>query len=127
MSFPPIVRRVLGFVAILCASAAASAQVARVFVSVNGSDGNVCSNVATPCRSFSGGIAQVDPGGEVIVLDTGSYGGVTITKAVTLNVPPGVVAFTAQPIVVNAGVTDAVTIRGLTSKALTPKIGRAHV
>jgi hypothetical protein len=80
---------------------------------------NTCSNIATPCRSFSGGITQVDPGGEVIVIDSGSYGGVTITKSVAVNVPPGVVAFTAQPIVINGGVNDVITLRGLTSKALT--------
>jgi hypothetical protein len=96
----------------LCASSAL-AIVARVFVSVNGNDSNVCSNVATPCRTFAGGILQVNVGGEVIVLDSGSYGGTTITNAVTLNVPPGVIAFTAQPLVVNApGAT--VVLRGLT-------------
>jgi hypothetical protein len=94
-------------------AAPAFAIVARVFVSVNGNDSNVCSNVATPCRTFAGGILQVNTGGEVIVLDSGSYGGTTITNAVTLNVPPGVIAFTAQPLVVNApGAT--VVLRGLT-------------
>ena len=37
----------------------ADAQVARVFVSVNGNDANVCSNVATPCRTLGGGVTQV--------------------------------------------------------------------
>jgi hypothetical protein len=100
----------------------ALAQVARVFVSVNGNDGNTCSNVATPCRTFAGGITQVDDGGEVIVLDTGSYGGTTITKGVTINVPPGVVAFAAQPFTINAPGKN-VTLRGLTLKALTPGTG----
>jgi hypothetical protein len=103
-------------------ASAAFAQVARVFVSVIGNDGNTCSNVATPCRTFDGGITQVDDGGEVIVLDTGSYGGTTITKGVTLNVPPGVVAFAAQPFTVNASGKN-VTLRGLTLKALTPGSG----
>jgi hypothetical protein len=105
------------------AGSAALAQVARVFVSVNGNDGNICSNVATPCRTFGGGITQVDPGGEVIVLDTGSYGGTTVGKAVTINVPPGVVAFAAQPFTINAGASDVVTLRGITLKALTPGSG----
>jgi hypothetical protein len=96
----------------LCASSA-FAIVARVFVSVNGNDSNVCSNVATPCRTFAGGILQVNTGGEVIVLDSGSYGGTTITNAVTINVPPGVIAFTAQPLVVNAPAATVV-LRGLT-------------
>jgi hypothetical protein len=105
-------------------ASAALAQVARVFVSVNGNDTNTCSNVATPCRTFAGGITQVDDGGEVIVLDTGSYGGTTITKGVTLNVPPGVVAFAAQPFTINAPGKN-VTMRGLTLKALTPGTGVA--
>jgi hypothetical protein len=105
-------------------ASAAYGQVARVFVSINGNDANTCSNVATPCRTFSGGITQVDDGGEVIVLDTGSYGGTTITKGVTLNVPPGVVAFSAQPFTINAPGKN-VTLRGLTLKALTPGSGPA--
>jgi hypothetical protein len=113
---------VLAFLAMVCAGAA-RAQVARVFVSVNGSDGNVCSNVTTPCRSLSAGISQVDPGGEVIVLDSGSYGGFSIAKSVKINVPSGVVAFTAQPITVAAGATDAVVLRGLTIKAVNPGVG----
>jgi hypothetical protein len=48
----------------------ADAQVSRVFVSVNGSDANACSNVSTPCRTFGGGIAQVDADGEVIVIES---------------------------------------------------------
>jgi hypothetical protein len=115
---------VLLAVGLLLLTSSALAQVARVFVSVNGSDGNTCSNVATPCRTFSGGITQVDDGGEVIVLDTGSYGGTTITKGVTLNVPPGVVAFAAQPFTINAPGKN-VTMRGLTLKALTPGSGIA--
>jgi hypothetical protein len=93
--------------------APASAQVARVFVSIHGNDANTCSNVATPCRTFSGAIAQVDPAGEVIVLATGTYGGTTITKSVTINVPHGIVAFTAQAFTVNAP-GSSVVLRGLT-------------
>jgi hypothetical protein len=121
------VRRFTPFLtASLCAllgGAWAQAQVARVFVSVAGNDGNTCSNVPTPCRTFSGAISQVDAGGEVIVLDTGSYGGVTIGKSVKINVPAGVVAFTAQPIVINAGPSDVVVLRGLTVKAITQNVG----
>jgi hypothetical protein len=93
---------------------------ARVFVSVFGSDGGDCSNRNTPCRTFSAAITQVDAGGEVIVIDTGSYGGATITKSVKINVPVGVVAFTASPLTIAAGMSDVVVLRGLTIKALTP-------
>jgi hypothetical protein len=101
----------------------AEAQVARVFVSVNGNDANVCSNIATPCRTLGGGITQVDSNGEVIVIDTGSYAGATITKPVKINVPSGIVAFSGQPVVSDPGVANTVVIRGLTLKAATPGTG----
>jgi hypothetical protein len=77
----------------------------------------------------------VDPDGEVIVTDSGSYAGVTITKAVKVNVASGVVAFSALPIVVNPGADKAVVLRGLTIKAATlltgsgiqHQSGRLHV
>jgi hypothetical protein len=101
----------------------AQAQVARVFVSVNGNDANVCSNIATPCRTFGGGITQVDAQGEVIVIDSGSYAGATITKSVKINVASGVVAFSALPITVNPGTGGVVVLRGLTLKSATPGSG----
>jgi hypothetical protein len=95
----------------------------RVFVSVKGSDVNDCRNTTTPCRTLGESVSQVAPGGEVIVLDTGSYGGLTIGKAVTIETPSGVVAFAATPVVVSAGASDAVVLRGLTLKAATPGSG----
>jgi hypothetical protein len=75
--------------------------------------------VTTPCRTLAGGIAQVDPDGEVIVIESGSYAGGTITKPVKVDVAPGVVAFSALSIVVNPGVGNKVVLRGLTIKAAT--------
>jgi hypothetical protein len=106
----------------LLAAATESQAAARVFVSVDGSDMNTCSNVATPCRTFDASVAQVDPGGEVIVLASGSYGGVIIAKSVKINAPVGIVAFTAATIQVN-GPGNTVALRGLTIKALTPGTG----
>jgi predicted outer membrane repeat protein len=97
--------------------------ISRVFVSATGNDSNDCSSVATPCRTFGGAIAQVDAGGEVIVRSSGSYGDATIDKAVTISAPPGIVAFTGQPILVAAGASDTVILRGLVSKAATPGSG----
>src|SRR5262245_17537097 len=101
----------------------AEAQISRVFVSINGNDANVCSNITTPCRTFAGGITQVDPQGEVIVIDSGSYAGGTITKSVKINVASGVVAFSGIAITVNPGGGGTVVIRGITLKALTPGTG----
>jgi hypothetical protein len=96
---------------------------ARVFISVSGTDAGDCSNVAAPCRTFNFAIAAVDVGGEVIVLTTGSYAGATVNKSVRIDVPSGVVAFSASSLVVAAGPSDSVTIRGVTLKSLTPGSG----
>jgi hypothetical protein len=118
------VKTVAGWAACLTlVTGAAEAQVARVFVSVTGNDANVCSNIGTPCRTLGGGIAQVDPQGEVIVIDSGSYAGATITKSVKVNVAPGVVAFSGLQITVNPGAGEVVVLRGLTLKSATPGSG----
>ncbi len=111
----------LMFSALLGASA--EAQVARTFVGVNGNDGNDCLQPAAACRTLNAAINKVDPSGEVIVTETGSYAGATITKSVKLNVPAGVVAFSGLALTVNAGPTDVVVVRGLTLKAFTVGTG----
>ena len=112
---------VIGLFAAVAGSA--DAQVSRVFVSVTGNDANTCSDVATPCRTLAGGITQVDPEGEVIVMATGSYAGGTIAKPVKIDVASGVVAFSGLPIVVDPGAGNLVVIRGMTIKAVTPGMG----
>jgi hypothetical protein len=94
----------------------------RVFVSVLGLDTNDCSNIATPCRTINGAIAQVAEDGEAVVIKSGSYAGAMITKGVKVNAASGVVAFSGQPVTVNAPFAKVV-IRGLTLKALTPGTG----
>src|SRR5262249_51328790 len=63
-------------------------------------------------------IAAVAAGGEVVVLDSGGYGAVTITQAVTIEAPAGIYAgihvTSGDAITINAGVFDVVTVRGLT-------------
>jgi hypothetical protein len=94
----------------------------RVFVSVLGLDTNDCSNIATPCRTLNAAITQVAEDGEVIVVKSGSYAGATITKGVKIDAASGVVAFSGQPVTVNAP-SAKVVIRGLTLKAVTPGTG----
>jgi hypothetical protein len=89
------------------------AQTPRIFVSVNGNDSNACANVATPCRSFSGALTQVDAGGLLIVLDSGNYGAIDITKAVTISAPSGILAYTHFTVNVNAPGAKVV-LKGLT-------------
>src|SRR5215467_2941533 len=101
--------------AFFCSSA--SAQVQRTFVSGLGSDSNPCSRTS-PCRTFGAAIAQTNPSGEVIVLDSAGYGPVTIGKAISITAPSGIYAgvsvFSGDGITVNAGSSDVVVLRGLT-------------
>jgi len=59
-----------------------------------GSDANTATNcaAAAPCRFFTAAMTVTDPNGEVIVLDSGGYGAVTITQSVALIAPTGVYA-----------------------------------
>jgi hypothetical protein len=95
----------------------AQAQRARVFVSVNGNDANPCTG-GSPCKTFQHAHDVVLPGGEISVLDTGGYGIITITKAISI-VAVGVEAGIAIPagftgITIDAADTDKVSLRGLT-------------
>jgi hypothetical protein len=101
----------------LLAATAASAAVKRTFVSgTTGDDANPCS-IAAPCRTFGTAIAQTLPGGEVVVLDSAGYGGVTISQSVSIVAPRGIYAGVAvlsgDGITINAGPTDVVRLRGL--------------
>ncbi|WP_183095920.1 hypothetical protein [Nocardioides stalactiti] len=88
----------------------------RTWVSGVGDDANPCSRTA-PCKTFAGAISKTAAGGEINVLDPGGYGGVTITKAITISavgVEGGVLAGGGSAaIIVNAGVNDDVVLRGL--------------
>jgi hypothetical protein len=109
----------LAFVLVAAAWAPPALALAnRVFVSArSGNNANSCDNIGTPCQTFAGAVLQLNPDGEVIVLDSGGYGPVTITQGVTIEAPAGVTAFIHPPggdaITVNAG-SAKVTLRGLT-------------
>lgn len=104
----------------LAAPLTAGATAQRTFVSVAGADGQPCS-IALPCRSFAAAIAQTNPGGEVIALDSGGYGAVTINKAVSVVAPAGIYAgisvFNGAGVTIAAGAGDTVTLRGLVINA----------
>jgi hypothetical protein len=119
-AFAKTLPRSLGFACLWLVASSAEAVSPRAYVSVNGNDGNTCNVPATPCRTFTGAIAQTTSGGEVIVMDSGTFGGGTISQAVTINAPSGVAALVATPIVVNAGANDVVTLRGVTFVAPSP-------
>jgi hypothetical protein len=100
---------------VLAFSSAAVAQPPRTWVSGVGDDANPCSRTA-PCKTFAGAISKTAPGGIINVLDPGAYGIVTITKALTIQnegLFAGVLAGGSNGIIVNAGATDSVVLRGL--------------
>jgi hypothetical protein len=68
----------------LLASAPASAQATRTWVSGVGDDVNPCSRTA-PCKTFAGAISKTATAGEINCLDPGGFGTITITKSMTLN------------------------------------------
>jgi hypothetical protein len=95
----------------------AAAQATRTWVSGVGDDANPCSRTA-PCKTFAGAISKTAAGGEINCLDPGGFGGVTITKALSLvcqYTEGGVLVSGAgvNGIVVNAGVNDNVYLGGL--------------
>ena len=95
---------------------AAQAQATRTWVSGVGDDANPCSRTA-PCKTFAGAISKTSASGEINVLDPGGFGAITITKAITLSNDgvgtAGVLVSGTNGIVIAAGATDVVTLRGL--------------
>jgi hypothetical protein len=69
---------------------------AITYVSARGNNANPCTRIA-PCRTFAAAIAQTADRGEVIALDSGSYGMVRITQSLTLRGAPGTHALIATP------------------------------
>jgi hypothetical protein len=106
-------------VSFLSGSVAQAALLDRVYVSeVDGKDVPSCGPIQKPCKTFAFSVTQAAARGRVIVLNTGEYGPVTITKSLTIEVPAGVYAEVASigpdAIIVAAAVTDVVVLRGLT-------------
>jgi hypothetical protein len=115
------IRILLTLLALLAVSVAAQAQATRTWVSGVGDDANPCSRTA-PCKTFAGAISKTAPGGEINVLDPGGFGAVTITKALTISNDgvgsAGVLVSGTNGIVVSAGVSDVVVLRGLDIEGL---------
>jgi hypothetical protein len=79
-------------------------------------------NLPLPCRTFTAAIGNAIGGGEVVILDTAGYGPFVINKSIKIIGPTGVyggisvqgagTGFTTG-IVINAGPSDDITLRGL--------------
>jgi hypothetical protein len=106
---------VAGLFAPLIASQPAHAQATRTWVSGVGDDANPCSRTA-PCKTFPGAISKTAAGGEINCLDSGGFGVVTITKAISIyceGVVGGILASGTNGVIVNAAATDHIVLRGL--------------
>ena len=102
----------------------------RVFVASFGADANTTTNcgLANPCRHFTAAMTVVDPGGEVVALDSAGYGAVTITKSVTIAASPGSFAgiSAASGVAVNIPTPGVnVILRGLSINSTGAPIGVA--
>lgn len=98
----------------------ASAQATRTWVSGVGDDANPCSRTA-PCKTFAGAISKTATGGEINCLDPAGYGGLTITKSISI-VCNGVVGSSlvsgTNGIVINGFPTDQVLLDGIEIEGL---------
>jgi hypothetical protein len=103
----------------LALSSIAQAQ-SRTWVSGVGDDTFPCSRTA-PCKTFAGAISKTATGGEISVLDPGSFGTLTINKAITVDggtgagwgsvLASGVTGFTVN--ITTGLATDKVILRNL--------------
>src|SRR4051812_23390469 len=111
---------VTALVLLFAFSSLAHAQATRTWVSGVGDDANPCSRTA-PCKTFAGAISKTAAGGEINVLDPGGFGGVTITKSITISsegFEAGVLVSGTNAIIINALATDVVVLRGLDIEGL---------
>jgi hypothetical protein len=96
-------------------------QATRTWVSGVGDDANPCSRTA-PCKTFAGAISKTAAAGEINVLDPGGFGGVTITKSITITsegFEAGVLVSGTNAIIINTtNATDQVILRGLDFEGL---------
>lgn len=93
----------------------ANAQATRTWVSGVGDDANPCSRTA-PCKTFAGAISKTAAGGEINCIDSGGFGGVTITKSISIiceTVEAGVLVSGTSGVTINAAATDFVNLVGL--------------
>src|SRR2546422_4758860 len=102
--------------------ASAQAQLVRTCVSMaKGSDANSAGfcHCNTPCRTFATAAANTFSDGEITVLDPGDYGGLTITKSISINNDSGgeasiTVSGGLTRIIVSAPARGYVNLRGIT-------------
>lgn len=93
------------------------------FVSVKGTDTGTCASATAPCRTFAYAHNQTSAGGEILALDPGDYGPVTITKSLSITGAVEGAGVRGGPsntiaITINAGAAGVVDLSGLTLDGL---------
>lgn len=107
--------RIAQFLLLALFASTGFAQATRTWVSGVGDDANPCSRTA-PCKTFAGAISKTAAGGVINVLDPGGFGGVTITKSITIEADgdvAGILVSGTNGVVINAGAADNVVLRNL--------------
>jgi hypothetical protein len=100
-------------------SAPAAAQATRTWISGVGDDVNPCSRTA-PCKTFQGALPKTAAGGEIDCLDPGGFGGMTITKSISIicdSTEAGILVASTNAVIVN-GAGAVVLISGLDLEGL---------
>jgi len=110
---------VLAFIGAICLAllhaTPAQALLARTWVSGVGDDANNC-QLTTPCKTFAGALSKTDTGGEIACLGAGGFGGVTISKSVSIICKlgtDGVAVSGGNAITVNTPANSVVILQGL--------------
>ncbi len=101
------------------ARAQAPGEIPHTWVASTGSNGNSCDRTS-PCATFGGAYNKTAAGGEISCIDAGNFGGVQITKSLTINCEntvgsntPGPSNATTAFTILTASASDIVTLRGL--------------
>jgi hypothetical protein len=118
-----------GFIVPLMASAPASAQATRTWVSGVGDDVNPCSRTA-PCKTFAGALSKTAAGGEINCLDPGGFGAVSPNKSMTIScegVTAGVLVAGGNGINFNGAAADILYLKGLDFEGLNKTTGGVGV
>ena len=114
-------RRLIFAVLLMLCTTSIFGQATRTYIKSTGSDSNTatfCSDPLNPCRHFQNAHDNTAAGGAIVVLDTGFYGPLSITKAISVianeGVTAGIVASASgNGVTVNAGSTDVVRLNNL--------------
>jgi len=95
----------------------AGAATLVTFVGSLGDDANTCTSPQQPCRSLASAYDKTAAGGQINILDGGLYGGLEISRSITIDGEAAKDAVIRGTIFVGTGDADVVVLRGLVFKA----------